>query len=174
MRWRRRRAGAGLWTLQPAQGQVTWEASLAELLGYQAKDFPTLEGAWRQLFHPDDLMRFEEGLTICRHDPKSRQVMEARLRQRDGNYRWLQLTYAVDATAAGVLITGTATDLTRVKVAEENFADSWSSHWRGFLFCRKIAWSTRTRSFGRLCVRAAPVRPCARNSWNWSIPKTAP
>jgi len=114
---------SGLWSLQPARGNVTWEDPLPELLGYQAKDFPTREGAWRQLFHPEDLARFEEALNTCLQEPAARQVLEARLRHRDGNYRWLQLAFSLDASAAqtGAVITGTATDLTRVKLAEEKF-----------------------------------------------------
>jgi len=113
--------GAGVWSLRPGQGNVTWEDPLAEMLGYQPKDFPTREGAWRQLFHPEDATRFEVALNTCLHEPTARQVLEARLRHRDGNYRWLQLTFSRDATAAGTLITGTAADLTRVKMAEEKF-----------------------------------------------------
>jgi two-component system, cell cycle sensor histidine kinase and response regulator CckA len=115
--------GSGLWSLRPAQGNVSWEEPLPEMLGYQPKDFPTREGAWRQLFHPDDLMRFEEALDTCLHEPAARQVLEARLRHRDGSYRWLQLAFSIDpsATQAGAVVTGTATDLTRVKLAEEKF-----------------------------------------------------
>jgi PAS domain S-box-containing protein len=113
----------GLWSLQPALGSVTWEDSLSEMLGYQPKDFPTREGVWRQLFHPEDLTRLEEALATCLLEPAARQMLEARLRHHDGSYRWLQLAFSLDASAtqAGAVITGTASDLTRVKVAEEKF-----------------------------------------------------
>ncbi len=114
-------AGAtSLWTLNPAQGHLVSEAAMAELLDYPAKDFPVRLPAWLELFQPDDRARFDEALAACVREPGSRQIVEVRLRNRGGVYRWLRLAFAIELGTGGA-VSGTATDLTRLKLAEEKF-----------------------------------------------------
>jgi PAS domain S-box-containing protein len=93
---------------------------LAALLDYASKDFPVRLPVWLELFHPEDRRRFEEALAAAEREPGGQQVVETRLRSRSGAYRWLRLGFLVDSSAGGA-IAGTATDLTRLKLAEEKF-----------------------------------------------------
>jgi len=113
-------AGAGMWSLQPDRSSLAWDEPLMEILGYNAKEFPTQQSTWLELFHPEDRPRFDEALKEAQRQPTSRQLVEVRLRHRSGAYHWLQLVF--EATpGAKRLITGTAVDLTRQKLAEEKF-----------------------------------------------------
>jgi two-component system, cell cycle sensor histidine kinase and response regulator CckA len=115
--------GAGLWSLATPQGSFNWEDPLSELLGYSPKDFLARVPQWLELFLPEDRPRFEEAMTAAQREPGTRQIIEARLRHRDGSYRWFQLAFALETAAGlgGARIQGTAVDLTRVKLAEEKF-----------------------------------------------------
>lgn len=116
------KAGAtGVWTLNPAlHGSLTWEPELTELLDYLPKDFPAHLPIWLDLFHLEDRPRFEEALAVALREPGARQVAEVRLRSRGGAYRWLRLEFSAEPSAGGI-VSGTATDLTRLKLAEEKF-----------------------------------------------------
>jgi PAS domain S-box-containing protein len=116
--------GAGVWTLATGQGNFSWEDPLSEMLGYSPKNFLARLPQWLELFLPEDKARFEEALAAAQKDPGSRQIVEVRLRHRDGTYRWFQLTFGIDegtTAPGGARVTGTAVDLTRVKLAEEKF-----------------------------------------------------
>ncbi|HVU38939.1 MAG TPA: PAS domain S-box protein [Opitutales bacterium] len=110
----------GVWSLDPAHGTLAWDAALAESLGYLPKDFPCRLPHWLELLHPEDKPRFEEALATCLREPGTEQVVEVRLRARGGSHRWLRLGMFTE-TGNGRLLLGTATDLTRVKLAEEKF-----------------------------------------------------
>jgi len=114
---------AGLWSLDPAEGNLFWEPHLAEMLGYTPADFPTRINAWLELLHPEDRPPLEEALRTCVREPASRKTLEVRLRHRDGLYRWFRLGFFLEESVskAPVHITGTATELTRLKLAEEKF-----------------------------------------------------
>jgi PAS domain S-box-containing protein len=114
---------AGLWSLEPAEGQLYWEPHLAEMLGFTAADFPTRFEEWLQLVNPDDLLPLEEALQICVHEPGARKTIDVRLHHRDGTYRWFRLGFFREQSEGGerVHVTGTATELTRLKLAEEKF-----------------------------------------------------
>ena len=115
--------GAGLWSMAAPQGNFSWEDPLSELLGYSPKDFLARVPQWLELFLPEDRARFEEAMAAAQREPGARQIIEARLRHRDGTYRWFQLAFVVEpppGPGAG-RVNGTAVDLTRVKLAEEKF-----------------------------------------------------
>lgn len=75
-------AGAtGVWTLHPAQGQLTWEPALAEQLEFTPKDFPTRLSAWLELFHPEDRSHFEEAQAAAMREPGVPHMAEVRDRK---------------------------------------------------------------------------------------------
>jgi PAS domain S-box-containing protein len=92
-------------------------------LGYTPADFPARLGQWLELLHADDRPQMEEMLQACAREPGSAHVIEARLRHRDGSPRWFRLSFTGLQVAPGLplLISGTATDLTRMKLAEQKF-----------------------------------------------------
>ena len=113
--------GVGQWSLTPVEGNLNWEDPLSEMLGYPPKDFLARLTQWLELFHPEDRPRFEQALAAVQREPGMRQTIEARLKHRDGNYRWFQLAFGAESPAGAGMINGTAVDLTRVKLAEEKF-----------------------------------------------------
>jgi PAS domain S-box-containing protein len=114
---------AGLWSLDPAQENLFWDAHLAKMLGYVPADFPTRLSQWLELFHPEDQTPLKETLSACVKDSSAHKTLEVRLRHRDGAYRWFRLGFFHEHPGDGVPVhvTGTATELTRLKLAEEKF-----------------------------------------------------
>jgi len=153
-------AGAGLWTLQLDKGQLTWEDPLVEILGYNAKDFPTRQSAWLELFHPEDRPRFEEALKEAQHTPSARQLVEVRLRHRSGTYLWMQLAFDC-AAGAHAAVTGTAVDLTRLKLAEEKFRGLVEQSLAGIFILQENRVVYANPKFWSI-VRSGGARPPAR------------
>jgi len=118
-----RACGSGIWSLDPQQGDLIWEEELAATLGYGGADFPTRQSQWLELFHPEDRLRFVQVLQARAQQPDTREIIEVRLHHREGAYRWFRLDFAYEpnATKAGGRIVGTATDIMRLKLAEDKF-----------------------------------------------------
>jgi len=151
---------AGTWTLNLARESLIWETSLAELLGYELKDFPTRLPHWLELFHPEDRPRFEEALAACVREPGAQQVMEVRLASRGGAYRWLRLGFSTES-AGDETITGTAVDLTRVKLAEEKFRGLVEQSLAGIFILQENRVVYANPKFWAI-VRSGGARPALR------------
>ncbi len=155
--------GVGQWSLTPVQGNLSWEDPLSEMLGYTPKDFLARLTQWLELFHPEDRPRFEQALAAAQREPGLRQTIEARLKHRDGNYRWFQLAFVVDAgaVAGGGLITGTAVDLTRVKLAEDKFRGLVEQSLAGIFILQENRVVYANPKFWAI-VRSGGARPALR------------
>lgn len=94
------------------------------LLGYTSIDMISDAGLWDSLMHPDDLAKLM-AQTLPSFLRKGAETFVARLRHRDGQYRWIEnqarLTHLGDGP---LLMVGTMTEITERMQAEEAVARS--------------------------------------------------
>jgi two-component system nitrate/nitrite sensor histidine kinase NarX len=111
----------GIWDWNLETGTAYYSPRCAEILGMGPDAQPTTFADWHNRIHPDDLKRAQvvlqghvEGLTAFF-------VLEHRLRQWDGTYRWVLArgTSRRDEAGKATRISGSMTDITARKEAEE-------------------------------------------------------
>jgi PAS domain S-box-containing protein len=115
-------AGDGLWDWNIASGEVFCSPQLKRMMGYGPDEMtPTIE-AWHRNVHPDDAAldraRVEEHLSGRR----ARYESEYRLRDRNGDYRWIRdrgrvCERAADGTPTRMV--GMVQDITEARQAAE-------------------------------------------------------
>jgi PAS domain S-box-containing protein len=113
----------GIWECDYTTGAVYISPKLAALQGYDPADLSTLD-AWHALVHPDDRAR----VLAVRNDPAVTSFqLETRRRHRDGSWRWFLSRGTVARepdTGRPLRLTGTLTDITDLKRAQDALADS--------------------------------------------------
>jgi PAS domain S-box-containing protein len=111
----------GIWDWNLASGKAYFSPRYYTMLGYAPDEFPGCYESWRNLVHPDDLAKAEA--TLNRHvaEGGSPYAVEARMRAKDGGWRWiLGRGKAVEWDGAGrpTRLAGSHTDITERKETE--------------------------------------------------------
>jgi len=111
----------GWWDWDLESGQVFYSPRCWEMLGYQPDEMPSDTQLWRRLAHPDDIhaatSSFDEAIAHAAQGFST----EIRLRHKAGHYVPVLSRFMVQCNADGaaVLVSGTNTDLSERKRAEE-------------------------------------------------------
>jgi PAS domain S-box-containing protein len=109
------------WNLQT--GVTYYSPRWYEMLGYGVEQFPMTFDTWKELCHPDDFQATLQTVQATIDNPKNTgYVAEFRMRAKDGSWRWIQGRGNVverDPSGKALLLSGTNTDLTDRKRAEE-------------------------------------------------------
>ncbi|TXI89466.1 MAG: PAS domain S-box protein, partial [Burkholderiaceae bacterium] len=114
-------ADEGIWDMDLNTGELYHSPRMWEMLGYTQEELPTDRERWNAITHPDDLKEFIRQLVAHFKDPQQELRAIVRVRHKDGKWRWIQSQGRAtrDATGHAIRMTGTNTDITDRKMAEE-------------------------------------------------------
>jgi PAS domain S-box-containing protein len=111
----------GIWDWNLRANQIYYSPRWKSMLGYDDPEIEPRVDEWRQRIHPDDQRAFASAMSAHMRGHTPYFEVEHRVLHRDGTYRWMlargQAT--VDDTGKAHRITGSLTDLTDRKRAEE-------------------------------------------------------
>ena len=79
----------GLWDWNMAGGTACYTDCYYTMLGYMPGELPNRADSWRNLIHPEDAEATTQKLNDHIEGKESQLRVEARLRQKDGTYRWI-------------------------------------------------------------------------------------
>lgn len=116
----------GIWELNLKTNQVYFSPGYYKLLGFEPSEFVRGYKAWKNLIHPEDLEVLEkvysQAIKAC-----SSYSSEYRIKNKDGNYHWVlgrgKVT-EIDSAGNALKISGSITDITRSKLAQDNLKKS--------------------------------------------------
>ena len=114
-------ADEGIWDMDIVTGELYHSPRMWEMLGYTEEELPTDRECWNAITHPDDLNEFVRQLVAHFKDPNKEVRATVRLKHKDGSWRWIQSQGRAtrDASGRAIRMTGTNTDVTDRKMAEE-------------------------------------------------------
>jgi len=118
----------GIWEWSYRTGQAYFSPRWYEMLGYGDQELPMAFETWKKLCHPED---FSEALrciqeVVASNGAKSYHA-EFRMRTRDGQWKWILGRGDVierDSEGKPLLLSGTHTDMTERRLAEERLRQS--------------------------------------------------
>lgn len=113
-------AATGLWTWDLSSQRVTWSPEVYAIHGLPSGEFDGTANGFFRLVHPADAERVRRTVTAA-IEQRTRYECEFRIVQPDGAVRWVaNVGRAVyDAAGRALSVTGTITDITPRKQAEE-------------------------------------------------------
>ena len=114
-------ADEGIWDMDITTGALYHSPRMWEMLGYTEQELPTDRECWNAITHPDDIAEFVRQLVEHFKDPTKEVRATVRLKHKDGSWHWIQSQGRAtrDAEGRAIRITGTNTDITDRKLAEE-------------------------------------------------------
>ncbi|SMB28268.1 putative Diguanylate cyclase [Sterolibacterium denitrificans] len=115
-------AGDVVWDWDVATHRISHSARWNQLLGY-AEDVPANEiGNWDERIHPDDLEAARKNNAALFDGKTETTMMEIRLRDRDGQWKWILSRGMVmqrDERGLPLRIAGTLTDISQIKEQQQ-------------------------------------------------------
>ncbi len=108
-------SGQGVWDWDLRTDQVFFSRVLKEMLGFAEGEFGNHVTDWSSRVHPDDFERVMADLRDHFEGRASVYVSEHRVRQKDGDYRWILdrgLVVSRDSEGRALRMIGTHTDVT--------------------------------------------------------------
>ncbi len=177
-------ANDGIWDWDLRSDELYLSPRWKSMLGYEDDELPNSADTWPRLVHPEDSERFGATFNAYMAGEVPSLQAEARLRHKDGSYRWL-LTRGIalrDGAGKPFRVAGSNTDITELKRTQgiqhaqsrllegvaagaelegrlREFLVAIEEHWPGR--GASSGWSTRTPA-GWLPRPAAACRP----SWS--------
>ena len=114
-------ANDGIWDWHIPTNTVYFSPRWKSMLGYAEDDVENSFETWRQLLHPEDLARGEQAVQDFLEGKTPTLRFEARMRHKDGSYRWILSQAAVvrDESGAPQQVAGSHSDITERKAQEE-------------------------------------------------------
>lgn len=104
----------GVWDWQVPSGRAVYSASWASMLGYMLDEIAPQVQSWRNLVHPDDLLRAEAALEAHFAGEAEAYEAELRMRTKGGAWKWVRTQGRVvsrDADGAPLRMIGTHRDV---------------------------------------------------------------
>ncbi len=119
---------AGTWEWNIQTGEVIFNERWAEIIGYTLEELqPISIDTWEKHVHPDDLVRTEEMLERHFRGEIDYYSLDSRMKHKDGRWVWILDRGKVTEWDAGghpIRMSGTHTDITERKIAEEKLRES--------------------------------------------------
>jgi len=120
----------GLWDFDLVTGLIQFNRRWAEMLGYDPAEVDPGVEFWQTLIHPDDTARVHEAVEAHWAGQTPQCVVEYRLKTKSGGWKWVlgrSKVVARDGRGRPLRMTGTATDITDRKRAEEKLFETYQS-----------------------------------------------
>lgn len=117
------KVGDNVWEHDFTTGITEFSQSNPEFLAYSNSSLPTAESWWLSV-HPEDRNILEKNDYLYKNGKLDHHSIEYRLIDKNGNSRWILDRGVVtkkDASGKPLTITGTHTDITRIKETEAEF-----------------------------------------------------
>jgi diguanylate cyclase (GGDEF)-like protein/PAS domain S-box-containing protein len=114
-------ANDGLWDWDLTVHEVYYSNRWKGMLGHDEQEVGSSADEWFRRVHPDDLLRVKTDLDRHLQGVTSHLETEARMRHKDGSYRWMLIRGEAvrDASGTPLRIAGSQTDITERKQVEE-------------------------------------------------------
>ncbi len=113
----------GLWDWDVITGELYFSPGYAEMLGYEEEELNPHLQTWLDLLHPQDKENALQKVMNCKENLTDSFAVEFRMQAKNGDWVWiLGRGSAVrrDESGKALRMTGTHSDITRRKVAEES------------------------------------------------------
>ena len=125
-----------IWEWHLDTGEAYFSPRWYEMLGFRDREFPMSFETWKRLCHPDDFEKTQGKImrTVESQGSESYKA-EFRMRTRDGGWKWILGRGDVirrDALGRPLLLSGTHTDITERRLAEERLRQSEEKFYRLF------------------------------------------
>ncbi|MDY0227597.1 MAG: PAS domain S-box protein [Desulfomicrobium apsheronum] len=118
----------GIWERSLDTGQAYFSPRWYEMLGYADQELPMTFQTWKDLCHPEDYQQaYERIQAVVNSNGGKSYNSEFRMRTRDGEWRWILGRGDVierDVDGKPLLVSGTHTDVTERRLAEERLRQS--------------------------------------------------
>ena len=118
----------GIWEWSFRTGQAYFSPRWYEMLGYEDQELPMSFQTWKDLCHPDDFSKTYQCVQdVVRSNGTKSYQKEFRMRARNGEWKWILGRGDVierDAEGNPLLMSGTHTDITQRRLAEERLRQS--------------------------------------------------
>lgn len=114
-------ANVGIWEWDLTDGTALWDKRTFLLLGYEPNEFEANLKNWKRLIHPDDWPRVSEMLNLTIQSKLPIFEVEYRIRNKSGEWQWVQArgnVTAVDADGKPTTMAGLFADITEHKKTE--------------------------------------------------------
>ncbi len=115
-------SGAGVWDRNLETGKAIFSKQYRDLYGFTEDDVIDQVGSWEERVHPMDLAAVLATRAAYLAGEKPTYYNELRMRCKDGSWKWIAsrgMVVARDAQGKPLRMIGTHTDITRLKVHEE-------------------------------------------------------
>ncbi|MEE9144151.1 MAG: PAS domain-containing protein, partial [Candidatus Binatia bacterium] len=160
----------GLWDRNVLTGEIFIDQRWAQMLGYSAEEIEPHTSSWKRLVHPEDLpnavMRLRDHLEG--RSPFYR--AEYRMRTKSGEWKWILGQGKIverDEKGNPLRLTGTMSDITERKQAEEALRESKENLQRLLETAKVIPWEAdaKTWQFTYVCPQAVNFLGYPVNEW---------
>ncbi len=115
----------GVWDWHVPSGEVYFNQTWGDMLGYAAEELEPNYLTWERMLHPDDKPRVIDALTKHLKSITDDYEVQFRMRTKTGNWKWIRACGKVverDTDGHAVRMTGTHTDIDTSKRAEQTLA----------------------------------------------------
>ncbi len=115
-------ANDGLWDENLLSGQTYFSPRYYTMLGYKPDEFPANFKSFRNLLHPDDLIKVPQRIDEFAEQSNEVRAFEFRLKNKQGGWCWILSRGKIverDARGRAVRIVGTHTDITERRQAAD-------------------------------------------------------
>ena len=145
-------AEEGLWDLDLTTGHLYHSPRMWEMLGYAPGELPTTREAWNAITHPQDFIDCTARVKAHFKDANNEFRMIVRFRHHDGRWRWIlsRGRASRDTNGRAVRFTGTHTDITERKQAEDDLQAS-EARFRQFFEKNSSVMLLMEPSNGNIC-----------------------
>lgn len=125
-------ANDGIWDVNMKTGEVFLSPRGCEILGYESYELPEITRVWSELVYEEDLTLTNKRLEQYLNKETEIFEVEQRLKTKSGEYKWILARgkgVAFDQDGNPLRMTGTHTDISKRKMAEEALFES-EEHFR--------------------------------------------
>jgi len=121
-------AKSGIWDWDLFTNDVYFSDNYYRISGYEPGDFEPSYMAWRERVHPDELDETEAAITEYVQGVRKEFAVEFRFKCKDGTWMWIlgQGKFYKFENGRPVRFIGTHTDITSIKMAEEELRNTKS------------------------------------------------